>query len=179
VSSGENLTLQVSTRLRFSVERQQEMQSVLEALLLRIRSLSQTAQEKTEKDLDIHFVDLSSADRDFAEEYFEEALENLPEFEIGVRMTRPRPRKRARSVSNCTSPADSPSTTARCAAQTWASAVERGRRVASSAPTRPADSADLRLVLSAEIKFGATTKMRRTTGIRRSRMGKRTSLPEC
>ncbi len=44
---------------------------------------------------------------------------------------------------------------------------------------RTADSADLRLVLSAEIRFGATTKMRRTTGIRRSRMGKRTSLPEC
>src|SRR5258708_1356597 len=111
------------------------MQSVLEAPLLLIRSLSSTAQEKTGKDLDIHFDDLWSADRDFAEEYFEEALENLPEFEIGVRMTRPRPRKRARSVSNCTSPADSPSTTARCAAQTWASAVERGRRVASSAPT--------------------------------------------
>ena len=64
-----------------SVERQQEMQSVLEAFLLRIRSLAQTAQEKTEKDLDILFGDLSSADRDFAEEYFEEALENLLEFD--------------------------------------------------------------------------------------------------
>jgi hypothetical protein len=64
-----------------STERRQEMQSVLEAFLLRIRSLAQTAREKTEKDLDIHFDDLSSADRDFAEEYFEEALENLPEFD--------------------------------------------------------------------------------------------------
>jgi hypothetical protein len=64
-----------------SVEQQQEMQSVLEAFLRRIRSLAETAQEKTEKDLDIQFDNLSSADRDFAEEYFEENLENLPEFD--------------------------------------------------------------------------------------------------
>ena len=64
-----------------SVERQQEMQSVLESFLQRIRSLAQTAQEKTEKDLDIQFGSLSPGDRDFAEEYFEDALENLPAFD--------------------------------------------------------------------------------------------------
>jgi hypothetical protein len=64
-----------------SVEQQQDMQSVLEAFLPRIISLAEAAQEKTEKDLDIQFDNLSPADRDFAEEYFEEALENLPDFD--------------------------------------------------------------------------------------------------
>ena len=52
----------------------------------------------------------------------------------GERMVCPRPRKRARSVSNCTSPELSPSTTARCAAHTSGSAAERRRRVARIAP---------------------------------------------
>ena len=47
---------------------------------------------------------------------------------------RPRPRKRARSVSYCGSATTSPSTTAKCAAQTRGSSGERGRRVATSAP---------------------------------------------
>lgn len=64
-----------------SVEDQRKMQSVLEALLQRIRSLAKAAREKTEGDLEIQFDNVPSADRDFAEEYFEEALEDLPEFD--------------------------------------------------------------------------------------------------
>ena len=54
--------------------------------------------------------------------------------EIAVLASRPRPRKRARSVSNWISAIDSPSTTARCAAQTGESVGERSRRVARRAP---------------------------------------------
>ena len=44
---------------------------------------------------------------------------------IGERTPLPRPRKRARSVSNCRSPTASPSTTARCAAQISGSSGDR------------------------------------------------------
>ena len=55
----------------------------------------------------------------------------------GARMLPPRPRNRARSVSNSRLPDASPSTTARCAAQTSGSVGARRRLVASMAP-RPA-----------------------------------------
>ena len=58
----------------------------------------------------------------------------------GVRIPRPRPRNRARSVSYCTSPTVSPATTITCAAQTWGSPCDRGRRVASRAPSLGAHS---------------------------------------
>ena len=53
---------------------------------------------------------------------------------IGRWISWPRPRKRARSVSNSGFPTVSPSTMARCAAQISCSAGERRRRVASSVP---------------------------------------------
>ena len=49
----------------------------------------------------------------------------------GVRIPRPRPRNRARSVSHCNSPTGSLSTTATWASQTGASPRARGRRLAS------------------------------------------------
>ena len=55
--------------------------------------------------------------------------------DIGVRMPRPRPRNRARSVSYSISPTVSPSATTTCAAQTCGSPCDRGRRVASRAPS--------------------------------------------
>ena len=54
--------------------------------------------------------------------------------EMGFRRLRARPMNRARSVSYCSSPTDSPSTTSTWAAQTEVSSSERFRRVASSAP---------------------------------------------
>ena len=50
----------------------------------------------------------------------------------GVRIPRPRPRNRARSVSHCSSPTESPSTTATWASQIGISPRDRGRRLASS-----------------------------------------------
>jgi hypothetical protein len=76
-----NLDVSSSDEASISLEEQREMQLVLEAFLRRIRSLAHTAREKTEKDLEIQFDNVSSADRDFAEEYFELALEDLPEFD--------------------------------------------------------------------------------------------------
>ncbi len=53
---------------------------------------------------------------------------------LGCRIVRPRPRKRARSVSYCSRPTSSPCTVITCAAQTGFSR-SRGRRVASRAST--------------------------------------------
>ena len=74
---------------------------------------------------------------------------------IGSRMVRPRPRKRARSVSYCTVPTISPCTVITCAAQTGASR-SRGRRPASSA-----SSAGDELRLDEEVREG---RMRRVGG---------------
>ena len=58
-----------------------------------------------------------------------------PVIASAVRTLRPRPRKRALSVSICGLPITSPSTTARCAAQISGSDGARRRRVATIAPT--------------------------------------------
>ena len=60
--------------------------------------------------------------------------------ETGERTDRPRPRKRARSVSYWMTPPVSSSTAATCAAQTGGSSLDRGRRVARSAPISGANS---------------------------------------
>jgi len=60
--------------------------------------------------------------------------------ETGVRIERPRPRKRARSVSNCTPENTSPSETTRCAAHTCGSSGDPRRRVARTAPISATNS---------------------------------------
>jgi hypothetical protein len=70
-----------SDETSISVEQRAEMQSVLVGFLGRIKLLAKNAQEKTERDLEISFGGLSSADKDIAEEYFAEVLENLTQFD--------------------------------------------------------------------------------------------------
>lgn len=64
-----------------SVEQREQMQAKLKALLARISSLSQIAFEKTEADLEVSFDDLSPSERDFAEEYFEDVVQELDAFD--------------------------------------------------------------------------------------------------
>ena len=60
--------------------------------------------------------------------------------DIGVRIPRPRPRNRPRSVSCCAPLPCRPSTMATCAAQTRGSPAARGRRVASKVSSSGTDS---------------------------------------
>lgn len=67
-----------------SAEQRAELQSALKDFVGRTRILAEAARAKAEqdlRDLNIRFDALSSTNKEFAEEYFEEVLENLPEFD--------------------------------------------------------------------------------------------------